>query len=186
MTSGPFGNRWLALLLALVAAGTGCTERPRAPALEDSPVYQNNHEGFRFLVPEGWFQQLNSAVPPGRLDSDLVLVRYCRHSTSGRSTLQVSAQDLPEEADLARVLTEARSEGTAWKLAGPPAEARVGNRAGRRLVFTGKGPSSRLEREVFAVRKGQRVYFFSVSFVPGDHVSRDLVRQAFAKVVWTR
>jgi hypothetical protein len=174
----------LALLVVLVATGAGCNDRPRAPALEDSTVYQNDREGFRFLVPEGWTQQAKSAVPPGKLDHEVVLVVYRRYTVNPPASLQVSIQDLPDDADLARVLIEARSEDTAWKLVRPPVEARVGTQTGKRLVFQGKSPLGRMDREVIAVRRGERVFFFTATFGPSDHASRDLMRQTFANVVW--
>jgi hypothetical protein len=184
MTSGSCGIGWRTLLVVLVMTGLGCNDRPRAPALEDSAVYQNEREGFRFLVPEGWTQQAKSMVPPGKLDHELILVVYRRYTVNPPATLQVSIQDPPEEANLAQLLIEARSEDTNWKLVRPPAEARVGNRTGKHLVFQGKSPLGRMDREVIAVRRGARVLFFTATFGPGDHASRDLMQQTFANVVW--
>ena len=185
MTPRSCGRPALTLLLAgVVVVGLGCRARPRAPALEDTAVYQNESEGFRFLVPEGWSLQAKSGVPPGRIDRDLLLVLYRRFGTHAPAVLQVSLQDLPADADLARLLADSRSENTGWRLVGKPAEVKVGSRTGRRFVLEGKGPTGRMAREVIAVRQGERVYFFTGTFSPADHASRDLIRQTFAKVVW--
>jgi hypothetical protein len=173
------------VLLAAVLAGTaGCKSRPRAPALEDGTVYQNDGEGFRFLVPEGWAQQTRSGVPPGRLDRDLVLVQYRRFATKPPAALAVSARDLPPDTDLGRLLAGMKTENTDWALVGSPKQVKVGNRPGQFFVLNGKAPTGALTREVIAVRRDERVYFFSGTYTPSDHTSRDLIRQTFANVVW--
>jgi hypothetical protein len=177
---------WLVRLLffLLLVAGWGCSERPRAPALEDSTVYQNDQEGFRFLVPEGWSQQSKSAIPPGRLTRELVLVEYRRYQTQPPAALQVSIQDLASDLPLGPLLAGSRAQNTDWHLVGNPVQAKVGVRVGQRFILEGKGPGGPQTREVIAVRKGDRVYFFTGIFNTPDHTSRDLVRQTFANVVW--
>src|SRR4051812_43417722 len=46
------GSRFAFILLASLLLG-GCDGRPRAPALQSGPLYQNEREGVRFLAAEG-------------------------------------------------------------------------------------------------------------------------------------
>src|SRR2546423_15656230 len=82
---------WWGGLLALCALLLlGCDSKPRAPALMDDPVYQNDREGFRFLVPDGWKQHARAEVPPGKSEKERLLVQYRRPAEGGEATLEVT------------------------------------------------------------------------------------------------
>ena len=67
----------------------------------------------------------------------------------------------------------------------PPAEAcSVGSRRGKRFILSGKGPDGQWVREVAAVRRDGRVYFFTATFGPKDGDTRDQVRKTLAGVSW--
>src|SRR5262245_64118678 len=89
----PARRRWAAVGLLLLLLG--CAPRPRAPALLDEPVYQNEREGFRFLVPEGWKQYARSEAPPGKGERERLLVLYRRLTPGPEATLEVTRADLP-------------------------------------------------------------------------------------------
>src|SRR5689334_14831576 len=93
------------LILVCAALLAGCNSRPRAPALRDDPVYQNDREGFRFLAPEGWTQSARTEVPPGKVKTETPLVDYRRTKGEGRAALRVSLADLPESTDLESYLS---------------------------------------------------------------------------------
>jgi hypothetical protein len=164
----------------VLLAALGCDRRPRAPALEDGSVYANAREGFRFLVPEGWSQQAKADLPPGPLERERVLVIYHCFATDPPASLEVSAADLPESADLAGRLTEAPSGGITWRAAGPAVPLEVNGVPARRYPLRGLD----LAREVTVFRRGGRVYFFAGTFIAGDLVRRGQVRQAADSVLW--
>src|SRR5262249_45571367 len=108
-TSGRFPRttsawrRYLPALVLLVLSG--CNTRPRAPALVDEPIYQNEREGLRFLVPEGWKQLARADVPPGKVDRERLLVQYRRLLPGQEATLEVRLADLPTSAALDSLLS---------------------------------------------------------------------------------
>ena len=62
--------------LATAAVVSGCPERPRAPLLTNSAVFQDEAIGLRFLVPEGWSIVSRIELPRGTLPRALVVVSY--------------------------------------------------------------------------------------------------------------
>ncbi len=170
---------WCAV--ALLAGLASCSTRPRAPALENAPVYHNAREGFRFLVPEGWTQQSRAEFPPGPAEKERLLVAY-RFAGSSVALFEVTLIDLAESADLAAYLGRPSFGASDWKPASPPADVACGGRTGRRLVFA----SGHLNREVVAVRRGERVYLFTGLVAAEDGRARQELRRAVASILWDR
>jgi hypothetical protein len=168
-----------------MAALAGCERQPRAPALEDGTVYSNGREGFRFVVPDGWSQQAKADVPPGPVSKERVLVIYRYFGGALPATLQVSLVDLPETADLAEHLARP-SEGIDWRTSARPEPLHIGGQAAKRYFLSGKAGKYDMAREVVALRRGGRVYFFSASFLGSDGVRREQVRETIAGVLWSR
>ncbi|MGL4552045.1 MAG: hypothetical protein ACRC33_12770 [Gemmataceae bacterium] len=172
------------LALGAVAAG-GCGETPRAPALRDDPVYQNEREGFRFLAPEGWRQRVRGEVQAGKVERERPLVEYRPTAASdGTAMLRVSLIDLAPSADVAAVVSAPSHSVEKWEPAGPPEEAAVGGAAGTRYAYTGRAGKGRLAKEVIAVRRGGRVYFFTALFDPKDADAREQLRRVVGSVIW--
>jgi hypothetical protein len=154
--------------------------------LGDGAVYQNEREGFRFLVPEGWKQHAKTDAPPGKYARDLLLVEY-KHLVHGKGALlQVSLADLAEGTDLAKFLANPSFGVKEWSVARAPEAVQVDGVAGVRRVFTGRLGSQEMTREVVAFRRGERVYFFTGLFPTGDAESRDQVRAAVASIFWKK
>jgi predicted Zn-dependent protease len=170
----------------LVAGGTlfwGCSPKPRAPVLRDEPYYQNDKEGFRFLAPEGWKMSARSELPPGKLPKETTLVNYRRPSGKGAAFV-VTAEDLPASADLAEHLARGSYGVTHWVRAGSPTGVKAGNAEGTRYSYTGRSGREELAKEVVAVRRGERVYFFITVYPPTDAESRDQVRRVVENIDW--
>jgi hypothetical protein len=174
------------MMAVLAALLLGCGSRPRAPVLRDDPVYQNDREGFRFLVPEGWKQHARTDAPPGKYPRDLLLVEY-KHFAGGKGAmLQVSLADLPEATDLSTFLASPSFGVKEWKRAGSEEPLEVGGVSGVRLAFTGRLARQEMTREVVAFRRGERVYFFTGFFPRGDTEARDQIRRAVASTLWKK
>jgi hypothetical protein len=170
-------------LAALAFLLAGCGARPRAPALQSGPLYQNEREGFRFLAPEGWVQRARAELPAGPFEREELLVAYSRVSDRPAS-FEVSLADLPEGADLRKFLTAAPSEGVRWRAKGAPEPVTVNGVSAKRFALAGGAGKGEQVKEVVAFRRGGRVYFFAGVFAAGDPATRDEVRRAVNTVVW--
>jgi hypothetical protein len=173
----------LALLLT-AALLPGCRSRPRAPALDNAPVYQNDREGFRFVAPEGWTQLARADVPPGKLAKERLLVQYRRLNAPREATFEVSVADFSPSTDLADYLAAPAYGSKDWKLQSAPEPAEVNGVAGTRYDFTARVGKDDMTREVVAFRRGERVYFFTTVFFTKDATAQEQGRRAVARILW--
>jgi predicted Zn-dependent protease len=176
----------IGLLVAGWIAGSGCQPRPKAPALLDEPVYQNDREGFRFLVPEGWIMAARADVPPGPAQKERLLVQYRRANADKQAMLEVSQADLPEPTDLQAYLSGPSFGASRWKSSAAPEPIEVHGVNGTRFRLTAQVRGEQLAREVTAFRRGERVYFFTLLYAPADTSAPEQARRAVGRIVWTR
>jgi hypothetical protein len=92
--------------------------------------------------------------------------------------------DLPEDADLPKHLSKPAYGVKEWKLKAPVEELDVGGLPARRLIFGGQFEQAELIKEVVAVQRGQRHYFFSALFWSSDPDAREQIRRAVASTIW--
>jgi hypothetical protein len=178
-------SRFVLVAAACVLGVAGCSNEPRAPALIDSPVYQNDGEGFRFLVPDGWKISAKAEMPPGKLDKERLLVQYHRTGDATKATLlEVSAADLPVEADLAQYLAGPSFGAGKWNATSKPEVIPGHGVEGLRLSFRGQVERTGMMKEVVAFRRKQRVYFFTMIAANGDGTAPDQFHRAVESVVW--
>jgi hypothetical protein len=157
---------------------------PRAPLLLDEPVYQNEREGFRFLVPEVWKQHARAEVPAGPVTKERLLVQYRRLVPGQEATFEVSLADLSAGTDLAAFLGAPSFGVDKWRPTGKAVAVTVNGVSGQRFAFGGRAGKQELQREVVAFRRGERVYFFTTVFPAADTSARDQVRRAVGGLVW--
>ena len=175
----PPGPLWTTACLCALA---GCASRPSAPALVDTPIYQNKQEGFRFEAPEGWKMASRAEYPPGRTEQERLLVEYRRLRGEQPASFLVSMVDLPESADPGAYL---RDRPFVKSLKSTPAESlTLGGRPAQRYAFEGRPGKGDSSQEVVAVRHGERVYFFTGVFAAGDKQAREQVRRTVASLTW--
>lgn len=179
-------RRLLGLGLLLVLLLSGCSRRPSAPALEDEPVYRNTQEGFRLLAPEGWTIRARAALPAGKLEREHLLVRYERTDPRHAAFFEVTAVDLDPAVSLEGYLAGPSYGVQRWQPQGSPQPVEIADVSGQRFDFAGTIDRHRMLKEVVAVRKGPRVYFFSAVFQAGDTASRDQIRDAVASLLWSK
>jgi hypothetical protein len=166
----------LALLLA------GCSDKPKAPALSNDPVYHNSREGFRFAVPEGWTQTANANFPAEAADQERMLVRYAGSTGDGPATLEVSCLNISESADLNPALDAPSHSIRSWKREGSPESIQIHDEPATRCTFR----SGETVKEVVVFRRAGRAYFFTGLHSIKDGRSRELIRRAVESVVWTK
>lgn len=172
----------LAVLVLLLL--TSCSPKPVAPALKDEPVYQNDREGVRFLVPDGWTQFAKGDIPPGKLDKERRLVEYKRKTFGKGAGLIVTVVDLEPTADLAAYLAGPAFGAEKWQLKGKPEAIEINRVAAQRFTFVSRIQKEEMVREVVAFRRGERVYLFTGLFASDDARARDQVRRAVGSTVW--
>jgi hypothetical protein len=164
---------------------SGCESRPRAPALRNEPVYQNNVHGFRFLAPEGWIQHARADIGTGKVDKERLLVEYQRQSGGKGASFQASLADLPASIDLAVYLAGPAFGAEKWTVQAPK-QIDVGGSPAVRYSCAARVRNEPMTREVVCFRRGERVYFFSGLFAPDDAESRDHIRRAVDSVIWKK
>jgi hypothetical protein len=165
----------------------GCRGRPVAPVLRNDPVYQNDREGFRFLVPEGWKQYAKADLPSGKVEREHLLVQY-RHLLPGKvgGEFEVSLADLPATTDLSAYLVDPSYGGRNWKQNGPVEKLEVNGVAAQRFVFAGRVDRDQMTKEVVVFRRGERTYFFTGLYATADKQARGQVRAAVESTKWKK
>lgn len=167
-----------AAMLALV----GCESRPRAPALSDSPVYENRQAGCRFLAPEGWRQSVNSMLPP-QLDREFRLVEY---TTLGAS-FEVLCLDDPDGEHQDQHAYHARpSHGVQlWKSTAEPEQIEINGAAGERFVYEAERGGRKVVKHVVVFpREGSRYFSFVGLHWPEQDKVGQQISQSIHSTVW--
>lgn len=172
-------------VVGLLAVLAGCGEKPKAPPLSNEAVYQNDKIGLRFLTPEGWSVTTRSDLPAA-LTRPVTVVAYVVKHGKQVADLEVTAADLPADADLGAFLAEYRVGAQKWVARKGPDDVTVNGAAAKRFLFAaGKGKDETL-REVTAFRRGGRVFFFLATFPATDPDRRDQARKSVDSVTFTK
>ena len=181
------------LLLCLAAVCSLClmdyvsgvfSSTPRAPLLRDDPVFESKNEGMRFVAPEGWSMRARAELPPGTTAQERLLVEYKRLTSDKPASLEVSRIDLPESKSLNEAMkTRQPSDGELVRKS-PPEELTLDQVPALRVTFTERVDKQQMISEVVAVRRGERVYFFSGFFPAEDARAREQVRGMIGSIVW--
>lgn len=177
-------GRHAALLFACSLTLLGCNAKPRAPALEDTAVYQNEREGFRFLVPTGWTQRAKSDAPRGKHATEQMLAQFMGRTGGGTAMLEVSLADLDAAEELGGWLAKPSHSVAKWTSAGKSEEIDVNGVTATRYVLQGERAKAPYTKEVAAFRRGERVYFITAIFTSTDADARVQVRRAVASTMW--
>ncbi|HEV3204889.1 MAG TPA: hypothetical protein VGY77_10920 [Gemmataceae bacterium] len=181
---GNFKNRCQLILVLGGAILPGCSEQPHAPALHDDPVYTNDRDGLRFLVPEGWSHQGGANLPGGKLSKEHSLVRFVRKGGDKKALFEITVASLGDSADLAAHAAGPSFSAKEWRQSSKGEKVETQGLSGTRFTFTGRIGKEEMIKEVVAFRKGDRVYFFNGLFFPGDSQARNQIRQAIASTIW--
>ncbi|MFO0841896.1 MAG: hypothetical protein U0797_05775 [Gemmataceae bacterium] len=179
-------NRRAAVLILGAVLFPGCEPRPRAPALTNDPVFVSEQEGFRFLAPDDWSQGVRGDIPPGKADKERPLVEFSRMSGGPPASLRVSLADLPPSTDLAAYLAGPSFSAERWAPTEAAVDAPVGSASGVRYAFKARVGKGEMVKEVVAVRRGERVYFFTALYTPKDTEVREQLRRVVGSVVWKK
>jgi hypothetical protein len=168
-------------LLALLPILAGCTtEHPRAPALRDGPVYDNSLAGLRFLTPTNWNQVARSDQPPPG-PGERLLVRFQAPPNVSHALFEVTVDAAPPE-DVAALVKQPSHSAAAWEPVGAPAQLTIGGEPATRYTFKNKETT----KEVVAVRRGGKLYLFTMIAATSDAESREQIRQVVGGVTWTK
>ncbi|MSQ95260.1 MAG: hypothetical protein EXR98_11985 [Gemmataceae bacterium] len=177
-------HRRVCVLLVFGVVLTGCDSRPSAPPLQDGPVYSEPTEGFRFFVPEGWKQRARGSVPPGRIESERMLVEYKCITCTAPGTLLVTVADVPLDTPLTEYVTKSTLTDERWRLITPAQEFTINNVPAARIIHAMNTGADEVTKETVAIRRGERVYFFKGSWGRADEKARQAIRTAIDTIVW--
>jgi hypothetical protein len=175
--------RRLLLLPALALFLLGCTERPKAPPLRGTPVYNNSHFGLRFLIPEKWTPVARADRPPSG-PGDHLLLRIQAPPGTSRASFEVSVDEHPESGDIEAIVRE-RSHGSSaagWELVGAPTPITVGGTPAMRYSLKDKKST----KEVVALRRDKALFLFTLIADSKDAEAREQIRQLIDGVTWTK
>lgn len=160
----------------------GCEAKPRAPALSDDPVYQNDQFGLRMLAPERWKQIAHAVVPPGEHEKPMQIVGY--RSPQMDAAFEILVAKVPDGAELQPVAMQPSHGVPEWKLIGTPEVATVGDQPAQRYRFRGMLGTLPQIKEVVGVRRGEQVLLFMLICPTHDTLSSEAARQAIGSVTW--
>ena len=172
------------LLLLSAVWVSGCESRPSAPALRDTPVYQNKQEGFRFLVPEGWTQSASAILPPGQLEGETFLVRYRMKTPEQGASLQVLCFEDSGDCDLREHHSGPAFRVQHWEPTDVGETIDVNGTKAERHIYSAVIDGKRMTKEVACFRRGSRVYSFVGLFYSTDDKAREQIRRAVGSVIW--
>lgn len=172
-----------ALLLLLVAA---CTDRPKAPPLTDEAVFRDDATGLRFLAPAGWAMEARANVPAGRLPKVIVVVSYRRPTGARPATFEVLAADVPADADQERFLAEHGTGNERWAPRSPARPVQINAADAAQFVQARMQGKEEVRREATAFRRGDRVYFFVLTYSAAEPEVRDAVRSTVESITWAK
>jgi hypothetical protein len=123
-------------------------------------------------------------LPPGTTSQERLLVEYKRLTSDKPASLEVSRIDLPESTSLnAAMKTRQPSEGELVRKSAAE-DLTIDQVPALRVTFTERVDRQLMISEVVAVRRGERVYFFSGFFPAEDARAREQVRGAIDSIVW--
>jgi len=153
---------------------------PRAPALHDGPIYQNDQEGFRFLVPDGWTQDASGVIPPGTVEQEQMIVEYKLLTSDRPAALLVTCVDLPRGLYLHEYLRSHSPTPEAWRALGEGDPLIINGVEATRVTPRNIDAT----REVAALRRGERAYLFTGEFETTDTKAQQQIRRAVDSVIW--
>jgi len=165
---------------------SGCDRRPQAPVLRDSPVYRNNAEGLRFLVPEGWIQTASTLLPEGQLEGQAFLVRYRINTPEPGAMLQIECAPDGPDVDLDEHHAAPSYRVERWTASGPSQNLTIGGADAQRLIYTGEVAGRKMTKEVVCFRRSGRLYSFVGLFWATDDKAREQIRRAVESTIWDR
>jgi hypothetical protein len=168
----------------LIAICCACSDGPRAPVLHDSPVFQSDSDGFRFLMPDDYKLKSRSDLPSGRIEGDRVLVQYHRYGSGKPASFEVTRRDDWTVETLDTILLAPSHGVQKWVDAGKGESVDLGGTPGQRRVLQGVMGKDRMAKEIVAFRRGDRGYFFVMLSRSGDESARNHFRRIIDGLTW--
>ena len=165
---------------------SGCEGRPQAPVLRDSPVYRNEAEGMRFLVPDGWIQTASTLLPEGPLEGEAFLVRYRINTPEPGAMLQIECAPDRPDVNLAQHHAAPSYRVESWSASGRSQSLTIGGADAQRLIYSGEVAGRKMTKEVVCFRRRGRIYSFVGLFWATDDKAREQIRRAVESTIWDR
>ncbi len=170
--------------LLLVALSAGCQDAPRAPALTNETVYQNDAVGITFVTPEGWTLFAKTSLPPGPLNRPIRLTAYGRSVDKFHAEFELYAVDVPPGSDLLDYLAEHKIGPDVWTPVGKPSALTVRGVPATRSAFAGVKADVKKRRDIVAFKRGDRQFLIAFTHHEDDSQARDQAQKAIDSVNW--
>lgn len=172
------------LVVVLVALAAGCQDGPRAPALANETVYQNDAVGITFVTPEGWTLFAKTTLPPGELNRSIRLTAYGRSAEKFHAEFELYAVDVPPGSNLLDYLAAHKIGPDVWTPVGKPSALTVRGVPATRYAFAGVKADAKKRRVVVAFTRGDRQFLIAFTHHDDDSVARDQAQKAIDSVTW--
>lgn len=176
------GSLWASLTLVTLA---GCREEtPRAPALRNGPIYQNESAGLRFLVPERWQQTANSTLPDSPIEKEMLLTRYRIPTSAQGATLEILCMETNANGDPVKYHQRPSYSIDNWKIVEGPEAIATNGASGQRFRLEGQMNERGLGKEVYVFSRGDRQFHFVGLYAPDDPNARQQIQRVVESLVW--
>ena len=178
-------HRCMALLfVGCVTLLGGCQETPRAPALANETVYQNDTIGLVFVTPEGWSLYAKTSLPPGALNRPIRLTAYTRSVDKFHAEFELYAVDVPPSQDVLEYLGTHKIGPDTWTPKGKPTPETINGVPATRSILAGVKVSTKMRREIIAFPRGDRQFLIVFTHHDADTQSRDQAQKAIESIKW--
>ncbi|OWK46367.1 hypothetical protein [Fimbriiglobus ruber] len=176
---------WYLVVFAVAAACGGCDPaKPRAPALVNEAVYQNNDIGLRFMTPEGWTVYSKSVLPTGPLKRPLQLVAYMHVEGDSKTDFELYALTMPNGKDLLAYLSENPVGPEKWTIQSPPTPQTIDGVVATRSTLVAKHGRADVRRDLVWANHNGRTLMFSITSPASDAQAREQAARSIASVTW--
>ncbi len=159
-------------------ANLGCGSKPQAPVLRSAPFYQNDSEGFRFLVPEGWQQTASALLPPGDFEDEVYLVRYSMKTPERGAMMVVLVMQEKSPINMTEHLSGPSFRVMNWKPEADPESLNINGFEIEHHVLLGKIGERTLTKDVYVFRNAGRIYSFIGLYWNQDSYGRQQILRA--------
>ena len=178
------GGSVACLVIVLVALSAGCQDGPRAPALANETVYQNDAVGIAYVTTEGWTLFAKTTLPPGPLNRPIRLTAYGRSAEKFHAEFELYAIDVPPGTDLPDYLTAHKIGPDVWTAIGKPSALTVRGVPATRFAFAGVKADAKKRRDIVSFPRGDRQFLIAFTHHEDDVQARDQAQKAIDSVTW--
>ncbi|MCS7044978.1 MAG: hypothetical protein NZO58_01350 [Gemmataceae bacterium] len=155
------------------------------PMLDRLPGdYKADDVGLRFTPPPKWSMQLTSNEDPEHPLKERIVVKFKRIVAKAPAAwLRVTIVTTDNADEPIAETVKNRSPGKGWKSVGPPENLTISGLPAAKMTYHGDYSGARSIRELIGVRRGNRVFYFMITYQVADRAAQEEARQALQTVL---